>query len=147
MLVPFWRCIPASAPTGTRLDVTRALSCPPLMRRSARSPSSGELPEPPDRNYALRGAAPARILGQGVLRYPLSLPPGGAMKRMIAVVDLRTGAVNSRPSDTRTLDLPLDFDPETAVATLDERLHALYRSSFGKDVSCVVHPRPLSWRV
>jgi hypothetical protein len=69
------------------------------------------------------------------------------MKRMIAVVDLKTGAVTSRPSDTRTLDLPLDFDPGTAEATLDARLHALYRSSFGRDVSCVAHPRPLSWRV
>ena len=69
------------------------------------------------------------------------------MKRMIAIVDLKTGAVNSRPSGTRTLDLPLDFDPETAVATLDARSHALYRSRLGKEVNCVAHPRPLSWRV
>jgi hypothetical protein len=69
------------------------------------------------------------------------------MKRMIAVVNLKTGAVTSHPSDTRTLDLPLDFDTGTAEATLDARLHALYRSSFGRDVSCVAHPRPLSWRV
>jgi hypothetical protein len=69
------------------------------------------------------------------------------MKRMIAIVDLKTGAITSRPSDTRTLDLPLDFDSEAAVATLDARSHAIYRSSLGKAVNRVVHPRPLSWRV
>jgi hypothetical protein len=72
---------------------------------------------------------------------------GGAMKRMIAIVDLQTGAVTSRSSDTRTLDLPVDFDPETAIAELDGRSHALYRSTRGKEVSALVHPRPLSWRV
>jgi hypothetical protein len=69
------------------------------------------------------------------------------MKRRIAIVDLKTGAIASRLSDTRTLDLPLDFDPDTTVATLDARSHAVYRSSLGKEVSCVAHPRPLSWRV
>ena len=69
------------------------------------------------------------------------------MKRMIAIVDLQTGAVSSRPSDTQTLDLPLDFDLETTIAALDTRSHALYRSTRGKEVSALVHPRPLSWRV
>ncbi len=69
------------------------------------------------------------------------------MRRMITLVDLRTGAVSTRSSDTRTLDVPGDLDPETGVADLDARSHAVYRAASGKDVSCPVHPRPLSWRV
>jgi len=34
-----------------------------------------------------------------------------------------------------------------AVAALDARSHVRYRSTRGKDISCLVHPRPLSWRV
>jgi hypothetical protein len=66
---------------------------------------------------------------------------------MISIVDLKTGAVSARASDTRTLDLPVDLDLATAVAALDGRSHVLYRSTRGKEVSCLVHPRPLSWRV
>jgi hypothetical protein len=66
---------------------------------------------------------------------------------MITLVDLKTGAVTTRSSDTRTLDVPGDLDPETAVADLDTRSHALYRAVTGKEVSRAVHPRPLSWRV
>ena len=69
------------------------------------------------------------------------------MRRIITIVDLKTGAVSARASDTRTLDLPVDFDLESAVAALDSHSHVLYRSTRGKDVSCLVHPRPLSWRV
>jgi hypothetical protein len=69
------------------------------------------------------------------------------MKRMITVVDLKTGAVSARRSDTRTIDVPRDFDPETTGAVLDGQSHALYRAASGKDVKCAVHPRPLSWRV
>src|SRR3954470_14498239 len=69
------------------------------------------------------------------------------MKRMIAIVDLQTGAVTFRSSDTRTLDLPVDFDRETAIAEVDGRSHALYRSTRNKEVSAVVYSRPLSWRV
>lgn len=69
------------------------------------------------------------------------------MKRMIMLVDLTTGAVVARPSDTRTLDVPCDFDPEARVAALDGRSNALYRAATGKEVSRAVYPRPLSWRV
>jgi hypothetical protein len=69
------------------------------------------------------------------------------MKRMITLVDLRTGAVIARPSNTFTLDVPGDLDSGTAVASLDGRSHVLYRAATGKDVSRAVHPRPLSWRV
>lgn len=69
------------------------------------------------------------------------------MKRMITLVDFRTGAVTARPSDTRTLDVPQDLDSGTTVASLDGHSHAHYRAASGKDVTCAVHPRPLSWRV
>ena len=68
------------------------------------------------------------------------------MRRMITIVDLKTGAVLPRASNTRTLDLPVDLDLEFAVASLDAGSHVLYRSTRGKEVSCLVHPRPLSWR-
>jgi hypothetical protein len=66
---------------------------------------------------------------------------------MITVVDLKTGAVSARQSDTRTLDVPGDLDAETGAAVLDSQSHALYRAATGKDMRCAVHPRPLSWRV
>lgn len=69
------------------------------------------------------------------------------MKRMITVVDLSTGAVTARPSDTRTLDVPGDIDPAASVAAVDRQSHALYRATSGKEVRCAVHLRPLSWRV
>jgi len=68
------------------------------------------------------------------------------MRRMITIVDLKTGAISARTSHTRTLDLPADLDFEFAVASLDSGSHVLYRSTRGKEVSCLVHPRPLSWR-
>lgn len=69
------------------------------------------------------------------------------MKRMIMIVDLKSGAIIARSSDTSTLDVPDDFDPESTTAALDSRSHALYRNTNGKEVSRAVHPRPLSWRV
>ena len=69
------------------------------------------------------------------------------MRRIITIVDLKTGAVSARASDTRTLDLPVDFDLESAVAALDARSHVRYRSTRGNDISILVHPRPLSRRV
>jgi hypothetical protein len=69
------------------------------------------------------------------------------MRRMISIVDLTTGQVSERPSDTPTFDLPADFDRLTAVAAIDARSHARYSARDGKSVSRAVHPRPLSWRV
>ena len=69
------------------------------------------------------------------------------MRRMISVIDLRTGAVSARPSYTQTLDLPQDFDRQSSVATLDFRSRARYVSVYGKEVVCQAMPRPLSWRV
>jgi len=69
------------------------------------------------------------------------------MRRMISIVDLTTGRVWTRRSDTPTLDLPGDFDRQIPVAALDARQRAVYRNLDGKSISRVVHPRPLSWRV
>lgn len=69
------------------------------------------------------------------------------MKRMIPIVDLATGAITDRPSNTLTLDLPADFDRSEAAAELDTRSRVQYRSVNGKHVVCPVLPRPLSWRV
>ena len=69
------------------------------------------------------------------------------MRRMIVIVDLATGRVSERASDTSTIDLPGDFDRQTAVASLDLRSQAHYFSTGGKNVTGAVHPRPLSWRV
>jgi len=68
------------------------------------------------------------------------------MKRMITVVDLLSGAITARQSDTRTLDVPADLDPESSVAALDGQSVASYRAASGKNIRCAVHPRPLSWR-
>jgi hypothetical protein len=65
---------------------------------------------------------------------------------MIAIVNLATGSISQRPSDTPTFDLPGDFDRQTSTASLDSRSQAHYSSTDGKTVSRAVHPRPLSWR-
>ena len=68
------------------------------------------------------------------------------MKRMIPIVDLKTGEVSVRSSDTSTLDVPGDLDRDTGVASLvSSRAH--YLSTSGKNVIGVTYPRPLSWRV
>jgi hypothetical protein len=72
---------------------------------------------------------------------------GKTMIKRIPVVNLTDGRVTSRPSNTPTFDLPEDFDAETAVAALDSRSHAHYRSMRGKDSTRQILSRPLSWRV
>ena len=69
------------------------------------------------------------------------------MKRMISVVDLSTGKISFRPSDTRTLDVPGDFDRQTAGASLDAWSRARYQSIEGRSLLCAAFLRPLSWRV
>jgi hypothetical protein len=68
------------------------------------------------------------------------------MKRMISIVDLKTGEVSIRPSDTSTFDVPADFDRDRGVASL-LKSHAHYFSTTGKSVTQAIFPRPLSWRV
>lgn len=68
------------------------------------------------------------------------------MRRMISIVDLKTGVVSVRPSDTSTLDIPVDFDRDRGVASLLNS-YAHYFSTTGKSVTQATFPRPLSWRV
>ena len=69
------------------------------------------------------------------------------MSRMIAVVDLASGEVLHRPSDTLTLDVPADLDRTTGVMSLDPRSHCHYIATDGKQREYSAFPRPLSWRV
>jgi hypothetical protein len=69
------------------------------------------------------------------------------MKRMIPIVDLKTGAITDLPSDTPTLDLPQDFDRGAPSVELHGQSRVQYLSMTGKTVSREVFPRPLSWRV
>ena len=68
------------------------------------------------------------------------------MKRMISIVDLKTGEVSVRSSDTSTLDVPVDLDRDRGVASL-LKSHAHYFSTNGKSVATASFARPLSWRV
>ena len=69
------------------------------------------------------------------------------MKRMISVLDVNNGRIYRRASDTPTLDLPVDFDRKSGVASLDERSRAHCLDSGGKALVYPAFTRPLSWRV
>jgi hypothetical protein len=69
------------------------------------------------------------------------------MSRMIAVVDLASGEVFHRPSNTLTLDVPADLDRTTGVVSLDPRSHCHYIATDGKRREYSTLTRPLSWRV
>jgi len=68
------------------------------------------------------------------------------MTRMIPIVNLKTGEVSVRSSDTSTLDVPLDLDRGRGVASL-LKSYAHYLSTTGKSAIKAALPRPLSWRV
>ncbi len=68
------------------------------------------------------------------------------MKRMIPIVDLKTGEVSVRSSDTSTLDVPNDLDRDRGVASL-LKSYTHYFSTAGKSAIRATVPRPLSWRV
>jgi hypothetical protein len=68
-------------------------------------------------------------------------------RRTIAVVDLTSGRVTDRASDTLTLDVPADFDRSACIASVDGRSRAHYLSTAGTNLVNPAHPRPLSWRV
>lgn len=69
------------------------------------------------------------------------------MKRTIAVVDLASGEVVQRASDTATLDVPADFDRTTTSARLEGGAHLHFANAPGSQVVRPVFTRPLSWRV
>ena len=68
------------------------------------------------------------------------------MKRMIAIVDLEDGQVHERPSDTLTLDVPVDLDRPGGVVSLDEQSHGHYIATDGKKREYQACTRPLSFR-
>ena len=68
-------------------------------------------------------------------------------RRSIAVVDLTSGRVTERAGDTRTLDVPADFDRGAGIASVDRQARAHYLSTAGTTLLNSAHPRPLSWRV
>ena len=68
------------------------------------------------------------------------------MNRMIPIVDLKTGEVSVRSSDTSTLDVPFDLDRGRGVASL-LKSHAHYFSTTGKSAITATFARPLSLRV
>jgi len=65
----------------------------------------------------------------------------------IPVVDLTSGKVTERASNTLTLDVPADFDRKACVASVDAQSRAHYLSMAGTTLVNTAHPRPLSWRV
>ena len=67
------------------------------------------------------------------------------MHRTIATLDLASGTVSERASNTPTLDVPGDFDRTTTSAQLDLASH-LHYSTYGKPVVRPAFVRPLSWR-
>lgn len=69
------------------------------------------------------------------------------MIRMIPVLNQTTGKVMQKPSNTATLDLPVDFDRARPAVALDSHCHAHYVDALGKTASRSTVPRPLSWRV
>jgi hypothetical protein len=68
-------------------------------------------------------------------------------RRTIAIVDLKSGRVSDRTSNTLTLDVPADFDRSACLASVDARSQAHYLSTAGTTLLNSAHPRPLSWRV
>jgi hypothetical protein len=69
------------------------------------------------------------------------------MSRMIAVVNLASGEVFHRPSDTLTLDVPADLDRTPGVVSLDPQSHGHYIAMDGKQREYSTFTRPLSGRV
>jgi hypothetical protein len=67
------------------------------------------------------------------------------MRRTIATLDLASGTVSDRASNTPTLDVPGDFDRTTTSAQLDLASH-LHYATYGKPVVRPAFVRPLSWR-
>jgi hypothetical protein len=65
---------------------------------------------------------------------------------MIPVVDLANQSVSFRPDDTRTLDLPRDFDRQMATASLDAGSHVRCSSNDGRALLYRAFTTPLSSR-
>jgi hypothetical protein len=64
---------------------------------------------------------------------------------LIRVRDLATGQISSRPHDTLTLDVPVDF-LRIGIFSVADGFRATYTAVGGKQVIYSVTPEPLSWR-
>ena len=69
------------------------------------------------------------------------------IQRTIAVVDLESGKITDRTSDTLTLDVPADFDRSACAGSVDASSGVHYVSISGTRLVNPAHPRPLSWRI
>ena len=67
-------------------------------------------------------------------------------RHTIPVVDLASGRVSDRASETLTFDVPPDFDRTARVASVDGHSCAHYLSTGGSTLVNPAPPRPLSWR-
>jgi hypothetical protein len=65
----------------------------------------------------------------------------------IPVLDLGSHKVTERPSQTLTLDVPVDFDRSIGVASVDAQSRAHYQSTAGLTLVNPALTRPLSWRI
>src|SRR5947209_2437518 len=68
-------------------------------------------------------------------------------RRTVTVIDFISGQVAARDADTRTLDVPADFDRTACVASVDAHARAHYLSTAGTTLVNASFPRPLSWRI
>jgi hypothetical protein len=69
------------------------------------------------------------------------------MKKLVGIVNLSTGAIRQRSAETLTLDVPVDFDRETASASVDGERIVRYFAAGGSRRLYVGRPRELSGRV
>jgi|SRR5438874_2250112 len=77
----------------------------------------------------------------------LAADKGADEMTVIAVRDVVSGDRSSRPGDTPTADVPVDFPREGGVFTISDGFRASYGKVGGKQVNRNVRPRPLSWRI
>jgi hypothetical protein len=64
----------------------------------------------------------------------------------VTVRDLATGECSSRPRETLTVDVPVDFLRAGGVFAVEDGFRATYTAVERKQVIQNVSPRPLSWR-
>jgi hypothetical protein len=74
------------------------------------------------------------------------LPRGNPMDQLISVVDLSTGMVANRESDTLTLDVPPGFDGKNGSVSVDADSLGRYRTVEGQSRVYVTAPKYLSLR-
>ena len=69
------------------------------------------------------------------------------LRSTIPIIDVTSGVVTDRASNTLTLDVPADFDRSACMLSLDAQSHAHYLSTAGTTLVETTRPQPLLWRV